>query len=102
MTDAPPPRYFVVFHAPGPAWEPGVDFRDQPHVNAHVEYFAGQAGQGRIVLGGPFLDEESGGMMILRAHSQEEAERIARDDPGARVGFVTARVRPWLAALSSE
>jgi len=102
MTEAAPPVYFAVFHRPGPLWEQGVSFREQTHVGTHVGYMSQQAEQGRIVLGGPFLDEESGGLMVMRAESLDEANTIAQNDPSVQIGFLTAHVRPWLAAMSSE
>lgn len=30
----------VVVHSPGPNWQMGVDFREQPGVMEHVQHFA--------------------------------------------------------------
>jgi hypothetical protein len=76
---AGPPTYFVLFHTPGPGWKAGVGFREQPGVIDHVHYMAGFAASGWLVMGGPFLDD-SGGMMVSRAKSMDEAVRIANDD----------------------
>jgi uncharacterized protein YciI len=58
--------------------------------------------EGRLVLGGPFLDEESGGLAVIEAGSLEEADALAREDPSIASGFLTVHVRPWLAAMRRE
>lgn len=96
--DAPPPVYFVLFHTPGPGWKAGVSFRDQPGVMDHVGYMGQFLAQGQLVMGGPFLDD-SGGMMIMRAASIEEARARALADPTVKGGLLKVMVRPWLAAM---
>ena len=96
--DAPPPTYFVLMHAPGPTWDHAKGFRDQPGVAAHLGYMSGYADKGRIVMGGPFLDN-SGGMMIFDVATIEEARAIAEGDPTVKSGLLTVTVRPWLAAI---
>jgi hypothetical protein len=55
---------YVVFHKPGPQWEHGVDFREQDGVNEHVQHYLKLHKQGKLELGGPFLLQDSGGMMV--------------------------------------
>ena len=97
--EGPPPTYFVLMHSPGPAWDHGKSFRDQPGVDAHVGYMSGFADKGQIVLGGPFLDN-SGGMMVFDVASLEAAQAIAAADPTVKSGLLTVVVKPWLAVLS--
>ena len=97
-TGAGPATYFVLTHAPGPLWDHAKAFRDQPGIGAHVGYMGGQADQGRIVMGGPFLDN-SGGMMILDVPTIEDAHTIANADPTVTSGLLTVTVKPWLAVL---
>lgn len=97
---APPPVFFVLFHSPGPRWAEGSGFREQPGVGEHVNYMAGQLEAGRLVFGGPFLDD-SGGMMILRAATREEAVTIAEADPTVVDGLLRVAVKPWMMAMNS-
>ena len=95
MADAPQPRY-VVFHTPGAAWQPGVDFREQPGVREHVMYYAGLYQQGKLELGGPFLTPDAGGMMVTeRGVEQGEIEAFAAADPAVQSGLLRFEIRPW-------
>lgn len=96
----PPPVYYAFFHSPGPRWAEGTGFREQPGVGAHVRYMAEQLEAGRLVFGGPFLDD-SGGMMVLRAESQAEADLIAGNDPTVLDGLLCVEVKPWMMAMNS-
>ena len=80
-TGSPPIRY-VVFHRPGPRWKPGVDFREQDGVREHVQHYLKFHEQGRLELGGPFLLQDAGGMMVATKDvSREELESFAAADP---------------------
>ena len=96
---AAPPTYFVLIHSPGPLWDHAKGFRDQPGLEQHLGYMGGFADKGRIVLGGPFLDN-SGGMMIFDVPTIEDARTIAQGDPTVKSGLLTVTVKPWLAALA--
>jgi len=96
---APPATYTVLFHTPGPAWKPGVGFRDQPGIGDHVAYLGTLQAKGLVVMGGPFLDN-SGGMQILSTASEAEALTLGEADPAVKAGLLRVAVRPWLAAFS--
>ena len=97
----PPPTYFVLMHSPGPAWDHAKGFRDQLGIAQHVGYMSGFADKGRIVLGGPFLDD-SGGMMIFDVPTLDAARAIAEADPTVKSGLLAVKVKPWLAALARK
>lgn len=99
MASAPPVHY-VLLHRPGKLWDHERPFREQPGIMEHVGYMAGLDEQGRIVAGGPFLDD-SGGMMILRAEDLEGALETARSDPAVQKGLLEVQVKPWLVAMGS-
>lgn len=91
---------FVVFHRPGPKWQKGVDFREQPGVMEHVKYYREWYEQGKLEMGGPFLVPDSGGMMIpVAGLSQEEVTRFAAADPAVGTGLLEFEVRPWYVAM---
>ncbi len=94
-----PPVYFVVSHTPGPAWKAGLPFRQQPGIMEHVRYYQVLHDGGRVIMGGPFLDD-SGGMMVLAVGSEDDARRMAGDDPAVRSGLLTVVVHPWMASFS--
>ena len=95
---------FVIEHSPGPAWADGVAYREQPGIGAHLEFMRSLHDRGLMVLGGPFLDDLSGGhvgMAIVRAKSLEAAESAAAEDASVAAGLLRSRVRPWMAAMGT-
>ncbi len=67
----------------------------------HLATMKGWLEDGHLVLGGPFLDGDGGGVAILRFASVEDADAAAQADRAVREGLLTARTRSWLAGLSS-
>lgn len=74
---------------------------EQAGVMDHAGYLAELAAHGKLMLGGPFLDD-TGGMVLLAVESEEEALRIAAEDPGVISGLLRVEVRPWLPAVRSR
>jgi uncharacterized protein YciI len=85
-------------HAPGPRWDHARGFREQSRIADHVGYMKTVFDHGKGVLGGPFLDD-SGGMLILDVPSLAEAQAIATSDPTVKAGLLSVTVKPWLAVL---
>lgn len=86
-------RVFVLQYSPGPGWDPGKSVSEQP-LEAHGAYIFGLHCQNRLVLGGPFEDD-SGGLAIIRASSDDDARAVAEADPAVRDGIFECRVRPF-------
>lgn len=99
QTSQKPQIYFVIFHTPGPHWDKAKTFKQQPDVMKHVGYMSQFLESKKLVMGGPFLDD-SGGMMVLEAKDIKEAQRIAQDDPTVKSGLLVANVKPWMIAMS--
>jgi uncharacterized protein len=95
-----PQIYYVLFHTPGPTWKEGTSFQEQPGVMDHVNYMASFMPNDMLAIGGPFLDN-TGGMMVLRAGSQEETEAIAKADPSVRAGLLEVTVKPWYVPMET-
>jgi uncharacterized protein len=89
----PGDRLFKILWRPGAAWIAGRSVAEQK-LDQHREYIASLAAQGLIVVAGPFLDAESGGMAVLRAARMSEAHEIFKHDPAIREGVFVAEVRP--------
>jgi uncharacterized protein YciI len=91
---------YLVFHKPGPKWQSGVDFRQQYGVREHVEHYLKFHELGKLEMGGPFLLQDAGGMMVAtRDVSQEELEEFAAADPAVLSGLLIYEIRPWLTAM---
>jgi uncharacterized protein YciI len=89
----------VVIHLPGPAWQLGVDFREQPGVYEHVNHYQQLHEQGKLDLGGPFLLPDTVGMMLSsKGVTRDEIELFAADDPAVQSGLLLFEIRPWYTA----
>jgi len=96
----PPPTSLVVFHFPGPAWVPGLPMFGQPGLQAHVDHYRALVESGQLGAGGPFLDDDGGGMMIIRPGMPvEDLVAFAENDPAVRCGLLRVAIRPWMPAM---
>jgi len=96
------PRH-VIFHTPGSKWKFGAAFQEQAEdiVMAHVQHYRKLHDQGNLLLGGPFTDIDSGGMMIAEGEiSREEIEGFAASDPAVIAGLLNFDVKTWYVAMS--
>jgi uncharacterized protein YciI len=91
---------YVVVHTPGPNWNAGKPFFEQEGVAAHVEHFRKLLAEGKLTMGGPFLDAVAGGMMIPEPNLGEaEIAAFANADPAVASGLLRAEVRQWLVGM---
>jgi uncharacterized protein YciI len=98
-----PPTCLVVFHHPGPAWQPGVPVFEQPGLQAHVDHYRVLLQNGQLGAGGPFLDEQGGGMMVAKpGMSHDELLAFAESDPAVKTGLLRVAVRPWMPAMRAD
>ena len=94
------PSHFVVVHMPGPRWKAGLALFEQDGLDLHVAHYRSLLAAGKLLIGGPFLDERSGGFMIAAPGVDEDELRVfAADDPAVRSGLLTFELRPWLAGM---
>ena len=68
----------VIIHSPGPAWPPGVSFRNQPGVQAHIDYYRMALAAGLLSQGGLFLDNDGGMIIAASGVKLSEATELAR------------------------
>lgn len=98
-----PQTHLVVLHAPGPGWQPGVDFREQPGVSEHVAHYGQLMERGRLEMGGPFLSADSGGMMVATPDvGFDELDAFASHDPAVESGLLTYEIRAWYVPMRRE
>lgn len=97
------PVRYVVFHKPGPKWQSGINFREQDGVSEQVQHYLMLHEQGKLELGGPFLLQDAGGMMVATQDvSLEEFEAFAAADPAVQAGLLTYEIRPRLTAMEHK
>jgi uncharacterized protein YciI len=104
MSDlAPRPVRHVVLHRPGPKWKPGVDFREQEGFGEHLQHYLKFQRERKLELGGPFLMQDAGGMMVATKEvSREELEAFTAADPAIKSGLLVFEIRPWLTAMEHK
>jgi len=69
----------------------------------HVQHYLKLHEQGKLELGGPFLLQDTGGMMVAtRDVSREELESFAAADPAVLSGLLHYEVRAWLTAMERQ
>jgi hypothetical protein len=73
--------YRTVQHWPGPSWQPGVPFREQPGVERHFATMRCWLEDGVLLLGGPYLDDGGGGMVITSYPTLGAAVTAVNADP---------------------
>lgn len=61
---------------------------------AHLDYLDRLYKENKVVMAGPFTDKK-GGMVIYRAESFEEAQKLAEADPVIVEGARTLELREW-------
>lgn len=71
------------------------------HLPDHLAYIQGLERSGQLVMAGPLSDEtgaemQGAGMLVLRAASMEDAQKLAADDPMHRSGTRIFTLRRWL------
>ena len=93
---------YVIVHSPGPTWKPGVPIFEQQGVQDHIAHFRKLLANGKLHMGGPFLDEYAGGMMIpAEGLAQAEIVEFANADPAVAAGLLRVAVRQWLVGMKS-
>ena len=95
-----PVPQFVVIHEPGPRWRRGIAPFEQEGLQAHVDHYRELLKSRKLMLGGPFLDDDGGGMMVAGAGvGADELAAFAAADPTVASGLLTFKVRPWLIGM---
>ena len=89
-------QLYVVFTTPTDGLGPVME-----NVEEHLKYQIELEHRGIMFGAGPFWDDkeenwEGEGMVIVRAGSLDEANKIAADDPMHKSGARSYKVRPWL------
>jgi uncharacterized protein YciI len=97
-----PKSVFVVIHKSGPKWKAGVSFRDQEGVGAHIIHYRKWYEEGKIQLGGPYLDNSGGMMITVPGLSVDDVEAFAKADPSVDAGLLTYEIKPWMIAMEKD
>ena len=97
-----PEPQFVVFHRAGPKWRRGAAPFEQDGAREHIAHYRAMLETGKLLLGGPFMDEDGGGMMIAqKGVGLEELADFAARDPAVESGLLSVEIRPWFIGMSA-
>jgi uncharacterized protein YciI len=97
---APPDMesFQLVLLVRGPAWTPEPTAEVMEIQKAHVAHLTKLANEGRIVVAGPFADQDDvtkRGLCVYRVGSIDEARRLASEDPAVKAGRLKVEVMSW-------
>lgn len=68
--------------------------KDKEILDVHIEYLNTLIHEGKIFAKGPFTDH-SGGLVIYKADSYEEAKKMAENDPAVLEGSRKLTLKEW-------
>ncbi len=91
---APGDRLFAILWRPGPSWKPGQPVTEQD-LGRHRAYFADLSASGIVATAGPFLDEDGGGLALLKVKDIVEAIQVMQADPAIEDHVFDGEVRPF-------
>lgn len=93
-------QYFVICYRRGPAWIEGKTVFEQP-LQAHLAYMKTLRAESTLILGGPFIDD-TGGLIVVDARNLPEANAILEKDPAVRDCLMIAEAHPWKLMAGEE
>jgi uncharacterized protein YciI len=81
------------------AYYAAILYMEKPELNqkfrqAHLDYLAALVEQEKVHLKGPFVDG-TGGMVVYKAESLEEAQKLAEEDPYVKEGVRRLELHEW-------
>jgi uncharacterized protein YciI len=64
--------------------------------NAHLKNIMRLAAEGKLIVAGPFLDDQPiRGIFIFNVETVEEAKILTETDPAIKAGELTMELHPW-------
>ena len=91
-------KTFAVLYVRGPQWNESSPFHEQEDVYRHRDFLAAQHDAGRLLFGGPFLDD-TGGLAVFSAASREELEELIATDATVTSGLLRYEIHPYTLAF---
>ncbi len=86
-------RIYAITYRAGPGWKAGVPMERQG-LREHYFYWKALDAAGRVALAGPMGPE--GGLILLHARDQADADRVIADDPANRNGVFVGEARRFI------
>jgi uncharacterized protein YciI len=96
---AAPRNQFIIRLRPSRT-EGAATEEEKAKILLHFEYLKGLLSQGRLILAGMALDDQSG-IVIIRAEDRLDAERIMAGDPAVGANIFLAELHPFQVTFAS-
>ncbi len=94
--------YVMAFLKAGPNREQDDETAEKLQ-RAHLDNIQKLAGEGKIALAGPFLDDgELRGIYIFNVTSVEEARALTATDPAIKAGRLEMELHPWYGSAAVQ
>ena len=93
-------KYVMVFLKAGPV---KIENKDSANAiqKAHLNNIIRLANEGKLVIAGPFLDNQTiRGIFIFNVPTVEEAQKLTATDPAVKAGILTMEMHPWYGSAS--
>ncbi len=88
-------KYFLAFLKRGPNRNQDSTTAAQLQ-QAHMDNIQKLAKEGKLILAGPFLDDQDlRGIYIFAVETMEEAQALTQSDPAIQAGRLVMDIRPW-------
>lgn len=88
-------KYVLVFLKKGPN-RPSDSLASIKLQKAHLENIGKLAKMGKLILAGPFMDnQEIRGIYLFAVSSVEEAKELTQTDPAVKAGSLIMELHPW-------
>ncbi len=89
--------FFLAFLHRGPKWTPEETPETEALQEAHMANIRRLAEAGKLVLAGPFTDNNGklAGIFVFQVDSLEEAKELADSDPAVKAGRLVLEIHPW-------
>lgn len=73
----------------------------QELINGHLKNIGRLAEEGKLVLAGPFMDDQDWrGIYIFNVKTVEEAQKLVETDPAIQAGVFEFELHPWYGSAS--
>lgn len=70
---------------------------------AHLDNITRMAGEGELLLAGPFLDNtDLRGIYIFNVNTVEEAQELTGSDPAIKAGVLKMELHPWYGSAALQ
>jgi uncharacterized protein YciI len=95
-------KYVMAFLKAGPNRSQDSTTRAELQ-KAHMDNIQRMADEGKLMIAGPFLDDQAlRGIYIFNVETLEEARALTETDPAVKAGSLVMELHPWMASATLQ